>query len=265
MIRRLVTLVIVVCAVSFCAAQGDRKFSAFDAYQMPRGTWSILKTLTNAGEFSRARSMFRIVQGQYPWDLGLPGLGIELFFLSEEYSEIGRFLKLPEDFSAEFPEWATMLQPSGWSVDATCYVAHLNGFKTGRDHEELEGEVLKQALNRRESLPFGMVDEEGGIHVERQVLTLLLLRDAFGGSHRKLLFDRAAKLAPNDTFILELKAKRLIADGEEAQAVEMYKKALKAKASEARIKYLKKELAEAEKMAEWRKRVGPRTDKKDGG
>jgi tetratricopeptide (TPR) repeat protein len=127
----------------------------------------------------------------------------------------------------------------------------------------LEKQLFEVATAQRLSLPFGMVDDEG-IHIDKQVLALILLHQSYG-RNQQLLFDRAAKLAPNDTFILELKAKLLSDDGEEAKAVEMYRKALKAKASEARIKYLKKELIEAEKKAEYRKVIGPRTDRKGGG
>lgn len=200
----------------------------------------------------------------HPGDFNLRNVAFEIAFIRADYESLRWAHALPADVLRDYPELANRAVERSWQTLACMYVAHLNGVKTGRDPEQLEAEVLKEAWSKRESLPFGMISKEG-IHADKQVLTLLLLQDSFGGSHRKLLFDRAAKLAPNDTFILELKAKRLIADGEEAQAVEMYKKALKAKASETRIKYLKKELVEAEKMAEWRKRVGPRTDKKDGG
>lgn len=185
--------------------------------------------------------------------------------MREDYGSLHWAHTLPADVLRDYPELNGIFERGqGFQTSACWYIAHINGIKTDRDPEVLEAEVLKEAWAKRESLPFGMVDEDG-VHVDKQVLTLLLLRDSFGGSHRKLLFDRAAKLAPNDSFILEMKAKLLLDDGEEAKAVEMYKKALKSKASKARIKYLKKELVEAEKMAEYRKVIGPRTDRKGGG
>ncbi len=245
----------------------DRRGKASDdglrSHFAPRETMSLLSTLIYASEFDRAKSAFKVAHQRYPWDPSLLYIGIDLSFLSHEYGSLSTYLKLPEDFHRAYPDWGKVLEPTSWRTNAVCYVAELNGFRTGRNPELLEAEVLTKAWEQRASLPFGMIDEDG-VHVDKQVLALLLLRDSFS-SHRKLLFDRAAKLAPNDTFILELQAKWLVSEGEEAQAVAMYKKALKAKASDARIKHLKKALAEAEKLVEWRKIVGPRTDKKSGG
>jgi hypothetical protein len=233
------------------------------AHRVPADVVRLVSSLQNAGLFDKASSVIEVHRRNYPWDPDLPRLGLELAFLRSTYADMTGYLKMPVEFQQAFPfVWQTMFD--GTRCNLMFYVAHINGIKTGRDSEALDSEVLKEAWAKRESLPFGMVDEDG-VHVDKQVLTLLLLRDSFGGSHRKLLFDRAAKLAPNDSFILEMKAKLLLDDGEEAKAVEMYKKALKAKASEARIKYLKKELVEAEKLAEYRKVIGPRTDRKGGG
>lgn len=244
--------------------RGERRDPGLSVHLAPSETRSLLHTLINASDFVRAKSTLKIALQSYPWDPSLYSLGVDLYFLSEDYGNLATCLKLPENFHRAYPEWAPLLEPSNWKTDAICYVAHLNKVKTGRDPEAMEAEVLKQAWEQRASLPFGMIDEEG-VHVDKQVLTLILLMEVVFREHYQLLFERAEKLAPNDTFILELKAKRLIIDAEEAQAVEMYKKALKAKASKERIKHLKTALAEAEKLAEWRKVIGPRKDKKAGG
>lgn len=259
----LVTLVATIISGAVAPEQGRRADDGLSVHRVPLDVIAVLGRLQSAGQLDKARALVDIQRKQYPWDPGLPRIGWQIAFLQGRYADIVSYTDMPHDFQIAYPfVWQTLFE--GWDTRAIFYVATMNGVKTPLDPKELEAEILKEAWAKREGLPFGMVTEEG-VHVDKQVLTLLLLRDSFGGSHRKLLFERAAKLAPNDTFILELKAKHLIDDGEEAQAVEMYKKAIKAKASEERVKHLRKALAEAEKLAEWRKRVGPRTDKKGGG
>ncbi|MCC7435812.1 MAG: hypothetical protein IT363_14090 [Methanoregulaceae archaeon] len=227
----------------------------------PKEAQERAQALLAAGYIKEADAVIRHYRSQFPLDYLFRMLAFDVAFLQGHYEDIRAILEVSKEVVEQYRIHSALFNSttSGLSIAAV----EFSGIKTGRDREVLEKQLVEVALARRSSLPFGMVDDKG-IHVDKQVLALILVHQSYG-RNGKLLFDRAAKLAPNDTFILELKAKRLIADGEEAQAVEMYKKALKAKASEARIKYLKKELAEAEKMAEWRKRVGPRTDKKDGG
>lgn len=228
----------------------------------PNENKELAGALFEKGYFDKAQTIVSTNLQQFPGDFGLRSLAFKIAFMQERYANMLEVAVMPPDVLQTYPT-APRVISEGWHDVGCLVIAELNGVKTGRDAKHLEAALMKEAWARRESLPFGMVTEEG-VHVDKEVLALLLLLDNFP-SHRKLLFERAAKLAPNDTFILELKAKRLIGEGEEAQAVAMYKKAVKAKASEERIKHLKKALAETEKLAEWRKRVGPRTDKKGGG
>lgn len=266
MIRLISAMLVVVCAAQLAGAQ---KFSdrsqridlGLDAYRVPKETWTILNRLVYTRQYEQARTAFKLALEQYPWDVSLPSLGLQIAFLTENYSEIPGFLEVPPGFEVAFPELA-QLQMAGasWKSDAMCLVAHLKGFKTRRDHASLEASVLKTAWERRADLPFGMVDERG-VHAQKEILVLVLIMHQ-NREHWDHLMARAERLAPNDTFILELKAKRLMDKGSTGgpldpldQGLAMYKKALNARASETRISYLKKELAEAEKKAEWIKRV----------
>lgn len=211
------------------------------------------------GHLDKAQAIVTANLRQFPGDYTLRGVAFKIAFLQERYADMLEVAVMPPDVLETYP-MAPRVISEGWHHVGCLVIAELNGVKTGRDAKHLEAALMKEAWAKRESLPFGMVDEEG-VHVDKQVLTLLLLQDSFG-SHRKLLLERAANLAPNDTFILELKAKRLMDEGSAGgpvnlldQGLAMYKKALKAKASEERIKYLKKEMAEAEKKVEWLKRV----------
>jgi hypothetical protein len=265
--NRLVSVLLVVAfAVQLGTAQ---KFSdrsrridlGLDAYRVPKETWAVLNRLVYTRKYEQARTAFKLAREQYPWDISLPSLGLNIAFLTENYSEIPGFLEAPPGFEVAFPEVAQLHRAgSSWESDAMCLVAHLKGFKTRRDPAELEASVLKKAWERRAGLPFGMVDERG-VHADKEILVLVLIMHQ-NREHWDLLMTRAERLAPNDTFILELKAKRLMDEGSAGgpvslldQGLAMYKKALKAKASEERIKYLKKELVEAEKKTEWLKRV----------
>lgn len=261
--RQIITVVFALTLCSLGASQ-KRETGASDgglsAHRVPRETIALIARLEHAQLLDKARSVIDLNRREFPWDPDLPQAGWRIAFLQGSYADIENYVHMPLSFQQTFPfVWQTFFE--GWSTGAIFYIASLNGVKTPLKLDDLESMVMKEAWAKRETLPFGMVTEEG-IHADKQVLTLLLLQDSFGGSHRKLLFERAANLAPNDTFILELKAKRLMDEGAAGGPVELldqalatYKKALKAKASKERIKHLKKEMAEAEKKVEWLKRV----------
>lgn len=264
--RPVITLCLVIAATS-AAGQviqrgGKNIHVPSDAsIRAPSDAHERAQALLAAGHIKEASVLVQHYRSQFPNDYTFRLLAFDVAFLQGRYEAIPELLKVSDEVAQQYPLHTTLFSSKSYMLNIAA--VEFAGYETGIAREKLEQTLLQVAQAQRKTLPFEMVDDDG-INVDRQVLALLLVHTRYG-RNGKLLFDRAAKLAPNDTFILELKAKRLIADGEEAQAVEMYKKALKAKASEARIKYLKKELAEAEKMAEWRKRVGPRTDKKDGG
>ncbi len=219
------------------------------------------QALLAAGFIKEANVVVQHYRSQFPLDYTFRKLAFDVAFLQRRYEEIPAILEVSVEVVEQYRIHSVLFNSS--TAMLAIAAVEFSGVKTGRDRDTLEKLILETANAQRSSLPFGIVDDDG-IHLDKQVLALLLVHQRYG-RNGKLLFERAAKLAPNDTFILELKAKHLIDDGEEAQAVEMYKKAIKAKASEERVKHLKKALAETEKLAEWRKVIGPRTDKKDGG
>ena len=227
----------------------------------PKEAQDRAQALLAAGYLKEADAVVRHYRFQFPLDYVFRKLAFEVAFLQGRYEDIPAILEVSKQVVEQYRIHGVLFNSttSGLAIAAV----EFSGVKTGRDREVLERQLFEVAIAQRSSLPFGMVDDEG-IHIDKQVLALILVHRSYG-RNQEILFERAAKLAPSDSFILEMRAKLLSDDGEEAKAVEMYKKALKAKASEARIKYLKKELIEAEKKAEWRKVIGPRTDRKGGG
>ncbi len=221
----------------------------------------LVRTLLYAGQLDKAEAVLTVQLKQHPGDFDLRHIAFKVAFLQGKYALLEPLTQLPPSIVDEYPELRRAL--NGWIIEGGLAAANYSGLAIKADKDKLEQAVLKVAEENAASLPFEMVTEDG-IHTKPEILVLTLLMRNYERNARFLL-DRIVKLAPNDTFVLELQANDYTRQQKHAKAVEFLKKSIKAKPSKERKKKLQGLLVEAEKKAAYQKVIGEVQDKKGGG
>ena len=252
-----IMILLVFCSVSGTTQLADVKTSStkedFKAKHRvlaaPPESLSLVRKTTLEGRFKEAVSIGRKVLQAHPNDVNLRRLIAEVAFLQDDYATVEEMFTMSASFRQEYPELLISLE-IGSAAYMRAFVASY-GIKPSESAERLWAVVHEDALSRKSNLPFEIIDIDGEFQTDGKVIALALLADGFG-THRPIIIDKMVKLAPKDTFVLEMQAENQRRHGKVKEQIATLRRSAAA-ASKTRKKHLEGVIKQAEAEA---KRLG---------